>query len=96
VEKMTHKMCEGQIRKITQYKLKKGSVLEMVGVDPASFGFGLQAIGDLFVWVPNTLGLILGLAQVALCLVFPAVDKRAGALKKVRSQSSGEENEGLV
>lgn len=54
----------------------------------------MQAIDDLFVWVPNALGLLLGLAQVGLCLVFPGAPK--GALKKVRSSQSSSEEDGLI
>ena len=34
--------------------------------------YGYLAIGDIFVWGPNLTGLLLGLVQLTLKLVFPA------------------------
>ena len=34
--------------------------------------YGLFGVGDVFVWGPNLVGLLLGLAQLALKLVFPS------------------------
>ena len=32
---------------------------------------GLQAVGDMFIWVPNAVGFVLGGLQLLLCIIFP-------------------------
>ena len=52
-------------------------------------GYGF-AIGDLWVWGPNLTGLILGLLQLALKLVYPA---KAAAEQKRLVKKTGSDHE---
>ncbi len=37
-----------------------------------------QAMGDVYIWAPNSIGLVLSVMQLALAFVFPARPKLSG------------------